>query len=534
MQHFILDFKHRWISLTDESIKKGLNMIVIPIGHESNEVRRLPRITFGIMALCFIIHIFISIEVSTAEKDLKSTGEKLITYYFNHPYLVLDTELQNLIFGEDGSERMEAMLSIYRQTATRPDRSAMEVEQKKLDELTQTFMGSLNAFPYRKWGFIPADKSFLALLTYMFIHGGWLHLFGNLLLLYLTGPFIEDLWGRPVYTAFYVIIGVLSALLYAQHYPNFTGPLIGASGAIAGVMGAFLVKYWKTKMRFFYWIAFFFRGTFEAPAFVMLPLWLLLEIFNAKVVDSINAQGGGVAHWAHVWGFVLGAGVALAMMYFKIEEKYIHPKIEAKIEAEEGPIDVVITAVQKKNTGMIDEAYALLLDEAKKNPTRKDVVDLLWDYGVEMGKADEAAKYFIKTIETEIRNNQMDVALNRFFDLKAKSPQAPLSLTYKLALLEYLTERLDMDEARKLADEMIHEINSNTSPVVLLKFATLLREHTPSLAVKVMELCLDHPEVPTDQKYSLKRELNQLRNKLQNAGDRLKDLPGKAGDKIPA
>jgi len=487
------------------------------------------------MALCFIVHIFISIQVSSAENELMSTGEELITYYFHHPYLVLDKELQNLIFGEDGSERMEAMLSIYRQAANRPDRMTLEEEQKKLDELTQTFLGSMNAFPYRKWGFIPADKSFLALLTYMFIHGGWLHLFGNLLLLYLTGPFIEDLWGRPVYTAFYVIIGVLSALLYAQHYPNFTGPLIGASGAIAGVMGAFLIKYWKTKMRFFYWIGFFFRGTFEAPAFVMLPLWLLMEIFNAKVVDSINTQGGGgVAHWAHVWGFVLGAGVALAMIYFKVEEKYIHPKIEAKIEAQEGPVDVVITAVQKKNASMIDEAYDLLLEKAKNNPTRKDVVDLLWDYGVEMGKADEAAKYFVKTIETDIRNNQMDVALNRFFDLKAKAPQVLLSLTYKLALLEYLIERLDINEARKLATELIQEINANTSPVVLLKLATLLKEHAPSMAVKVMELCVDHPEVPTVQRYSLKREMNQLKNKLQNAGDRLKDLTGKAGDKIPA
>jgi len=510
-------------------------MIVIPIGHESNEVRRLPWITFGIMALCFIIHIFISTQVSSAEKNLMSTGEELITYYFNHPYLVLNPEIQKLMFGEDGSERMEAMISIYRQSTPRPDRYALEAEQKKLDELTQNFMGSLNAFPYRKWGFIPADKSFIALLTYMFIHGGWLHLFGNLLLLYLTGPFIEDLWGRPIYIAFYVIMGMLSALMYAQHYPNFAGPLIGASGAIAGVMGAFLIKYWKTKMRFFYWIGFFFRGTFEAPAFVMLPLWVLLEIFNAKIIDSISPQGGGgVAHWAHVWGFVLGAGVALAMMYFKIEEKYIHPKIEAKIQTGEGAVDVVIAAIQKRNMGRIDEAYDLLIEEARKNPMRKDVVDALWDVGVEMGKPDEAARFFIKTIENEIRNNQMDVALNRFYDLKAKAPQAPLSLTYKLALLEYLTERLDIDEARKLATELIQEIDSKTSPVVMLKFATILKEHIPSLATEVMELCLEHAEVPTDQKYSLKRELIHLKNKLQNAGSRVEDLTRKAEDKVSA
>jgi hypothetical protein len=267
----------------------------------------------------------------------------------------------------------------------------------------------------------------------------------------------------------------------------------------------------------------------------MLPLWVLLEIFNAKVVDSISPQGGGgVAHWAHVWGFIFGVAVVLGMMYFKIEEKYIHPKIEAKIQAGEGAVDVVITAIHKKNMGRIDEAYELLLEEARKNPTRKDVVDVLWDVGVEMEKADEAARFFIKTIENEIRNNQMDIALNRFYDLKAKAPQAPLNLTYKLALLEYLTERLEIDETRKLATELIQEIDSKTSPVVLLKFATILKEHIPSLAIKVMELCLEHAEVPTDQKYSLKRELIHLKNKLQDAGSRMKDLSGKAEDKTIA
>jgi Skp family chaperone for outer membrane proteins len=81
---------------------------------------------------------------------------------------------------------------------------------------------------------------------------------------------------------------------------------------------------------------------------------------------------------------------------------------------------------------------------------------------------------------------------------------------------------------------MLREVDSNTSPVVLLKFATVLKEHAPSMAVKAMEMCLEHTEVPTDQKYSLKRELNQLKNKLQTSRSRVKDLPGKAEDKVTA
>ncbi len=494
-------------------------MIVIPIGHESNEVRRLPWVTFGIMILCFILHIILSMEVGTKKKRLESAAEEMVVYYFNHPYLELDPGIKDLMYQGGGEEQIETMLSVYRQSIPRPDRVVMAQEQEELDQLSQKLLGTLNDFPYRKWGFIPADKSFLALLTYMFVHGGWLHLLGNLLLLYLTGPFIEDLWGRPIYAAFYLAMGVLSALLYAAHYPHFTGPLIGASGAIAGVMGAFLINFWKTKMRFFYWIAFFFRGTFEAPAFVMLPLWVLLEFFNASVVDSINAQGGGggVAHWAHVWGFVFGVLVALGMKHLKIEEKYIHPKIEAKLESQEGGVDVVIKALQKKNMGRIDEAYGLLLDEAQRNPLRKDVVDALWDVGVEMGKGDEAAKFFIKLIESEVRHEQLEIAWKRYKDLREKVAESSISPTYKFSLLKYLMESRDREEANGLTAELLQELDSKSSPVLLQNFARIAKELGSSVTKKVLDLCLQHPEIPDEEKEKLQRELGSLESGFKPA-----------------
>jgi membrane associated rhomboid family serine protease len=486
---------------------------IIPVGHESNEVRRLPWVTFGIMAICLIVHIFLSIEVGGKQDRLESAAEEMVMYYFNHPYLELNPEIKKLMFSGGDEERLEAMLASYRQMIPLPDRQTVAEEQETLDQLGSVLLTSLNDFPYRKWGYIPADRSLLALLTYMFIHGGWLHLLGNLLLLYITGPFIEDLWGRPIYAAFYLSVGVLSALMYASHYPSFTGPLIGASGAIAGVMGAFLINFYKTKINFFYWIGFFFRGTFEAPAFVMLPLWVLLEFFNANVVDSIQAEGsggGGVAHWAHVWGFVFGVLVAVGLKYFKIEEKYIHPKIEAKIQKGEGAVDVVITAMHKKNMGRIDEAYGILLEEARKNPTRTDVVDALWDVGIEMGNGEEAAAYFVKLIESEVRRDQLDVALNRFLDLKSKFPQSSISATYQFALLKYLVERNELEEAKKMAAELCEKIGSDASSAMLLNLAEITKKLDPAMAKKTIELCLGHPEIPEDRKNTLKNDLRDL------------------------
>jgi membrane associated rhomboid family serine protease len=452
-------------------------------------------------------------DVGAKQNQLGTSAEELVTYYFNHPYLELNPEIKNLMFNGGDEERFEVVISTYRQMVPRPDRLTVAEEQKELDRLGTALLGSLEDVPYRKWGYIPADRSLLALLTYMFVHGGWLHLFGNLLLLYITGPFVEDLWGRPIYAAFYLTMGALSALMYASHYPNFAGPLIGASGAIAGVMGAFLINFYKTKINFFYWIGFFFRGTFEAPAFVMLPLWVLLEFFNANVIDSIQAEGsggGGVAHWAHVWGFVFGVLVAVGLKYLKIEEKYIHPKIEAKVQSGEGAVDVVITAMHKKNMGRIDEAYDILLDEAKKNPMRKDVVDALWDVGIEMGNGEEAAPFFVKLIENEVRHDQLDIAFRRFMDLKSKMPEISINATYKLALLQHMVKDNEREEARKLAADLLDEMSPVSSSMMLQRFAEIAKELDPSMAKKAIELCLEHPEIPPDRKELLKSDLKNL------------------------
>jgi len=498
--------------------QEDTGMIIIPIGHESDEVQRLPWVTFGIMALCLIFHIFISIQVSRATKGLESSVEELVRYYFDHPYLELNPETLKLMFGSRGSQKVQEMLSVYRYSIPPPNRSDRQAEQEKLDQLTQSLRASFEDFPYRKWGFIPAHKSNTSLLTYMFIHGGWLHLLGNLLFLYLLGPFIEDVWGRPIYTAFYVCAGVASALMYALHYPSFTGPLIGASGAIAGVMGAFLIKYWKTKINFFYWIFFFFRGTFQAPAWLMLPLWLLLELFNASVIDAVNPDGGGgVAHWAHVWGFVVGVAVALGIRALKVEEKYVQPRIEAKIKRDDKGLGVVVDAIQKKNAGRAEEAYALLLEEARKNPTCENVIETLWDIGVGMGRVEESTRFFIKLIENEVRHDKMEKALNHFRDLKSKVPQASVSPTYKFTLLKALLERGQSEETEELALELLEEVDLNTSLVVLLELAKITLQLSPLTAEKAVKLCLQHPEIPEEERAVLNKRLEDISRKPQTS-----------------
>ena len=123
---------------------------------------------------------------------------------------------------------------------------------------------------------MPSALRARSFITHMFVHAGWIHLLGNLFMLLLAGPPIEDRYGRAMFAGFYAIAGLFAAVFYASLASDPTIPMVGASGAIAGVLGAFAVRLWSSQIRFAYFFLFGFRpvwGTFEAPAWAMLSLW---------------------------------------------------------------------------------------------------------------------------------------------------------------------------------------------------------------------------------------------------------------------
>ena len=133
--------------------------MIIPIGHESDKVRRLPWVSFFLMASCLVIFILTSVEISKTSQELESTAKELVNYYIQHPYLKLDPETTKLLFGEKQNEDVEKMLGIYRRREARKIHLFQEEEQDKLDQLSQKLKDTLNNVPYRKYGYIPAQKS---------------------------------------------------------------------------------------------------------------------------------------------------------------------------------------------------------------------------------------------------------------------------------------------------------------------------------------------------------------------------------------
>jgi membrane associated rhomboid family serine protease len=140
------------------------------------------------------------------------------------------------------------------------------------------------------------------LVTSMFVHSGWVHLIGNMIYLLVFGKGVENALGSARFLSFYLLCGIAAALTQALTDPGSTLPMVGASGAIAGVLGAYLVLYPFGQVFVFFWIVFIFRVV-AVPAILLLGFWFLMQLLSA---DGSSMSAGDVAVWAHVGGFIAG------------------------------------------------------------------------------------------------------------------------------------------------------------------------------------------------------------------------------------
>jgi membrane associated rhomboid family serine protease len=160
-----------------------------------------------------------------------------------------------------------------------------------------------------RWSLVPADivagRNWITILTSMFMHAGWIHIIGNMLFFWVFGPEIEDVMGPVRYLLFYLLGGLAATIAQVAIDPTSTVPNLGASGAIAAVMGAFIITYPRDRIRTVLLLGWFLQVAF-VPAIVLVGLWFLIQVFS-EVGALVQTQTGGVAYMAHVGGFAFGA-----------------------------------------------------------------------------------------------------------------------------------------------------------------------------------------------------------------------------------
>ena len=155
-----------------------------------------------------------------------------------------------------------------------------------------------------------AGLGWITVLTSMFMHGSWMHLIGNMWFMWVFGNNVEDSMGHIRFVIFYLLCGLLASVAHIVTDPGSVVPTVGASGAISGIMGAYLVLYPRVRVQTLFFLIFIIR-VIPLPAWVLLVQWFAIQIFSG--VSTYGAEGGGVAFWAHVGGFV--AGVVLIKLF---------------------------------------------------------------------------------------------------------------------------------------------------------------------------------------------------------------------------
>jgi membrane associated rhomboid family serine protease len=228
--------------------------MVIPIGDEPSGLRTPPYVVYGLIAINVLVWL-LQLQV----------GESFTNGWSTVPYEI--THGQDLIG-------------------------------------TRTVMAGGEAFPVRLYpGPTPI---YFTLLSAMFMHGSWLHILGNMLYLWIFGDQIEYLLGRGRFIVFYLLCGLAASLAQILYSPEAVVPSLGASGAIAGVLGAYMIKFPRNRVRVLMG-----RGVTTMPALMVLGLWILLQFFSQ--VGTPAGEATGVAYMAHIGGFVAGIALVLLM-----------------------------------------------------------------------------------------------------------------------------------------------------------------------------------------------------------------------------
>jgi len=450
----------------------------------------MPWVSFGIIALCVLAFIYTLVapgdEAAVAEAELFA-----VAFFLDHPYLELDPQLKGFVYYSMRQTRGDDPIPPS-------DAGRVRAEQDELDGLAAAYFATRNELPFWRWGLVPAEMKPTALITHTFIHVGILHLFGNLFILYLVGPAMEDVWGRPLFALFYALSGVAAALVFVAGYPNLLEPLIGASGAIAGVMGAFAVRYWNSRISFFYfvWMIRIYQGTFSAPAWLMLGLWAVGELAFAMgfwALFSI-ADLGDVGFLAHVGGFAFGVGFAFLVSSLRIEERFVEPVHDRHETVHDSAS--VDQLVELSRQGRVEEAMTGLEALLVLRPGDADAAAALWNTASRANVPSRAVPAVLPAVEAAVRAGDVGLPAQIWAELVRLSPETEVDLRMATRAAELLMREGMHGDVETTLDWLAGRVDSSIPEGLLVRLARLA--HELNIPAPFAALALEHPGLSPD------------------------------------
>lgn len=301
------------------------------------ETMKLPYVTMGLILLNMVIWLFTNRVVTQERTELKEIQSRMFA---------IEEEYVGQVTGGDPRYFYEhTPAEFHEQFYKKVVRNSRFGQFDEWVALYDAYKARINNTFFHRWGFVPDRFSFLKLLCSIFIHASFFHVFGNMLFLWCVGCNLEDDWGWSWFLICYILSGVTASGLHALKVSNGGVPCVGASGAIAGIMGIFLVKYYKVKIKFFYiWLLRFWKpwGYFTTYAGIVIPVW-----FAEQIIGANSGAGDGVGYWAHIGGFLFGAVAAGTIKLIGLDDGPIHTGVQQKSKSPLLRIDPKTPLVQQ-------------------------------------------------------------------------------------------------------------------------------------------------------------------------------------------
>jgi membrane associated rhomboid family serine protease len=392
--------------------------MLIPLRHENMEGRRWPLISIALIIINFVAFFGTHWRMDDQNPQRGEVRAHILILAAMHPELTLTSEVREFVtaFQRDQPALWSKAASQYREVEDAWEAKIRMIEdpaelQQEMDSLAERYVQIQSGSLLEHYAFVPAHPQPISYLTANFLHGGWLHIIGNMWFLWLAGAILEDTWGRLIYPIFYFLAGAAALQFHAWTVPGSLVPTLGASGAVAALMGAFLVRFPKTRIQMLWIFGFGVRSVrFWARAYWLLPLWLLLEIFSGTLVG----RSSGVAHWAHVGGFAFGAVAALVLRHSGLEQK-ANQAIEAKVSWTADA--AVVQATDKMQQGQLDEAISLLQVHLGTNPNSLEGYTLLSQLYWRKNDVPKYHEALIKALQLNLKAQHMDAAWHNYDEL---------------------------------------------------------------------------------------------------------------------
>jgi membrane associated rhomboid family serine protease len=474
----------------------------------------IPWLTYALAVVCvgaFLLAEKAAIEADAAiEMDLSRAEE----YLQEHSYLSAPALLESRL-SDDTKAKLQDLPRKGRSSAVVLAR-LLAREQAELDAMVEVARQRLDQLPPRQHGFRASDPTVRTLLVHPLLHGGWLHLIGNLLVLLLAGYFLEGGFRLGVFTGIAAAGVVASAIGYAMFNAGYPEPLIGTSGLLAGLLGGYIVRFWSERDD-----VPFVSVVILAPLVLALPAVFGFEWSISRGIDAAPALVGGFnpSAWALAGGFAGGGVVALGAKLLGLERRV------AGFEDATSTVSSLLDpqfqrALDLQRAGQLDEAFNLMTAVLRRYPDDLDASGVLWEVASELGRPRAASAAILRVIRNEVTRGDSARAVQHWLEMLACDLDGAADAALLMRMAPLLQESGHFDEAsRTLRAALDLPVDDAAATELATRVAQAAAEIDPQTARDAAWRALGSPVLAIEERQELECLLSVLEPQVFDDAD---------------